>query len=382
MYLPSLDNVRKAGLGGFSQISSLGVVQCFEGYWQRDPGVPGQADRPDILQLLGAPEETQFWPFGALVTEDGHDLVIHTALRQTVREERYEENGIPVVRAGYFNTEESHAFQSAVDASGYVAFGGYFRICGPVVQGADGIPQLVVQSFEGLTPPSARPPEPIEVRGTLERYMQPGVPIGWPMVAGWVVTSSRDWPTDAAYQFAQRWNAGTMPVGSEVRIVGYPRPDASPVKEIIPLDFTVLTRGEGEPDPRDVDLPEAAPAPPPDLPEPPPYDPDPWDDIPRPEIDPKDWDLDGDGEDIEPGPPNGGGGGDLPGPVNGGAPPSGGGAPTPDGTPPGGEGEEGARFPSVAGFGPLGTAAIVGAALVFVFGTKKKRPRAQTNWTL
>lgn len=317
---------------------------CLEGWLIHRPetvfpeavadGAPPTTRAYEARSPYPLPNGTLYFPFGGLFssTDTGQlrEFLTFTAQRQD---------------QDLASQELNHLLEWTVSQSGYAQWGIYVRVCGPTVVNSRGQQLLVIDEFEELTPPHERPPDPITVQGTLFRYTAPGTPNVWPALRGddgstWLVSSSRQFYTEGGYQFTQRWKAGTLTDGAEVSIHGYPLYDASPIQKLIPLDFTVFSRGEGEPDPGDIPFPDD-PGPPPPHPEPPPFQPDPPpqappngngapngngdldDDVPPPNGAPPE---DPDGE-LPPGyPPDGTGNGGPP-PGNGEAPDGGGAAP-------------------------------------------------------
>jgi hypothetical protein len=365
------------GAVGYRQIrkAEFGAVTCAEGFWRHpNSSYPAPYDRPHTFQVIrdGGLDDQEVRPWGRLTAEDGDQIVAHVGLLQDLHVERYEESGVPVVRSAFWPDPAGQSFFQTAGHQGVA----YFKICGPTIIAHDGLPLIVIESWEPMTPPSLRPPDPITIAGTLTRYQEPGRAGTWPMVAGYVVSSSQRFPTDAGYDFTHKWNTGQITTGAELTIHGYPLTDASPPK-MVPISFTVNKQGTGAPDPGDIEFPDA---PEPGAPPPPPpeYDPDPFDDIPKPEIDPDAWDFDdpevtdhlpGGDQWVDADPPTyPGGGGTGAGGAGGGTGAGGAGG----GTGAGGAGA--GDIPVEAGFGKGVSMAVLGLILFpFFFGKDKRK---------
>lgn len=131
--------------------------------------------------------------------------------------------------------------------------------CGSYQTTETGETYLLLDSLEPVLPLEDRPPEPITIEGAVTRYYPPGIAAVWPMVDGYILSSSirYDVGTDEAYRLNQLWNSGKLTEGTILFVHGYPT-DSTPPK-LVPVSWRILKAGpppeESPKHPWDVKLP-------------------------------------------------------------------------------------------------------------------------------
>lgn len=223
------------------QYAELGTdpTECFEGYWL-DPTAT-------ILEYHGIEPYA-----GPRILADGTGLKVVGLLYDPAGAYRWLVLKMPSAAADLYRELRA---KGGPRGAGY----GFVESCGQPFLADSEPPALLAESIQPKVPPEARPPETITVTGQLTRYFPPGIAKAWPMVDGYVLSSSIRWHTDAAYELNKLWNDGSLTAGTVLEIEGYPTESEPP--KLVPLVWRILKAGpkpsESPKDPLDIDFPES-----------------------------------------------------------------------------------------------------------------------------